>query len=172
MSQPKDLWEFGTVFAEYRELLDQIGERGGGEHWFALATADERKRVKQLRADLNRRYGRVRVALAQALGEVPLLGNAYVTAGEVPQVALADPSDNPWIEAALDGTTQLIAVAIGHYEAHPAAPAADGPPRGRMVRWLGRFAVTTTQQILVGVLVAVVIGVLAIWLQPFGIKLK
>ncbi len=172
MAELEDLREFQAAFDEYKTLLDRIGERVGGEHWYAAATVEERQRVEGLRADLNRRYGRVRVAIARALGAVPILGNAYTTAGELPQVALAAPAGNPWIGEALDGTAQLIAMAIGHYEAHPTRAGADGPTHRSAVRSIGRLALTTTQQVVVAVLAALVLALLAVWLQPFGIALR
>ncbi len=169
MGELEDLREFQAAFDNYKTLLDGIGERVGGEHWYAAATAEERQRVEGLRTDLNRRYGRVRAPIVRALGAVPTLGNAYTDAGELPQVALAAPADNPWIGDALDGTAQLIAMAIGHYEAHPIDSRADHPTHRSAVRSIGRFALTTSQQVVVAVLAAFVVALLAVWLEPFGI---
>ena len=42
--------------------------------------------------------------------------NAAGVAGEIFQVALREPWDNPWLGSAPDGSAQTIAIAIGHYE--------------------------------------------------------
>src|SRR5207249_4915702 len=88
---------------------------GGGE-WWGDVTEDEEHPVEERRRNLSVLYGRVKPALEEALGGIPILSNAYVTAGELFSVALADPSDNPWLGAALDGSVQSAAVAVGYFE--------------------------------------------------------
>lgn len=186
MSMLEDLRQFERSFLRYAELLDEIGDRAGGVAWFSAATREERREVERLRYELNRLYGRIRPAIAEANGGIPILGNAYTTAGEVVQVALAEPSDNPWIEAALDGTRQLIAMTLGYYERHadrraageyradvqPAGTATQ-PPRGRTARALGSVIRGTTQQIVVAVVSALILaGVGAVTLAYCGIALR
>src|SRR5438309_10845798 len=100
----KELRAFQAEFAEYEGILSAGWRASPGEGWFSAIPSAKQKRVEELRLDLARQYGRLRPALAEPHGGIPMLGSNYAgTAGEIFSVALREPSDNPWLGSALDG---------------------------------------------------------------------
>lgn len=111
-----ELRAFQEDFRRYRRLIDAVWRRSPGGRG-AAPTEEEAGAIDALREDLSRQYGRLRPALAEPHGGIPLLGsNVSGVAGEVFHVALRDPWDNPWLDGAFEGSTQTIAIAIGHFE--------------------------------------------------------
>lgn len=51
-----------------------------------------------------------------AHGSLPVIGNAYTTAGEAIPLAIADPADNPWLSSAIPMSREVVTRTIGHYE--------------------------------------------------------
>jgi hypothetical protein len=116
----EELRTFADGLARYEALLRAAWRRQGGAGWYDALGDDARRELEALRYDLARQYGRLKPAIAEAHGGgLPIIGNNLVgSAGEVFQVALADPSDNPWLSDALDGSRQTAAIAIGYFEGH------------------------------------------------------
>lgn len=111
-----ELRSFYVDISEYQAILTELWRRNPSDGYLSLANAEAKQRLANLRRDLTLRYGRLRPAIAEPQGGIPILGNAFSTAGECFLVALADPLGNPWLFSALDASVQTTAIAVGHFE--------------------------------------------------------
>lgn len=110
---------FHADLVEYRKILDEIRPRGRdmfGNVSMSQATAEERRRIGELRASLAVQHGRARQAIIEATGGGRDLHSFGVNRGDVFDVALADPVGHPLILRGLDAATQLAGTALGHFE--------------------------------------------------------
>lgn len=109
----RELEQLRDGLDEYAQVLGDIGTRAPGEGWFATASDDERRRVNQLRSDLTERYGALHDVIVEAHGSEPMVQIAGIVGGDSFLLALADPADNPWLDA-LDMSRQIVVRAIGY----------------------------------------------------------
>lgn len=109
----RELEQLRDGLDEYARVLGDIGTRTSGEGWFAAASDDERRRVDQLRSDLTQKYGALHDVIVEAHGTEPIIAVGGIVGGDTFLLALADPADNPWLDA-LDLSRQAVARAIGY----------------------------------------------------------